>query len=166
MNRDWEVAAERERCAKIADTIANDPHNNATARSVSESIATDIRNGLENGRIVHIEKINQPIGWRCQCHDCIRVRYDDCHGVYHPFRDHDTPFGWGIRHSETGKIFGYIGEKSACFGVCAALNGKWEAAREFLRGSESIGLGYFDRFPMDYPLSAAYAQAKKEMEGG
>ena len=70
--------------------------------------------------------------------------YEECHGEYRPFRDHDTGFGWGIRHAATGAIFGYVGEKSKCFGVCAALNGNWEAAREFLK--DKLPSEYFARF--------------------
>jgi hypothetical protein len=53
-------------------------------------------------------------------------------GDFHPFRSRKTPYGWGIRHTPTGSIFGYIGEKSKCFGVCAALNGQWEVSKELL----------------------------------
>lgn len=73
--------------------------------------------------------------------------YEDCiAGPYHPFRDHKTEFGWGICHAPTGRIFGYIGAKGKCFGVCAALNGKWEAAKMFMDDGGAIPDGYFLRF--------------------
>lgn len=73
--------------------------------------------------------------------------YEDCSlGVYHPFRDHSTQFGWGIVHTASGNIFGYIGAKSEAFGVAAALNGKWEAARLFLKDSTKIPGEYFRQF--------------------
>lgn len=67
-------------------------------------------------------------------------------GPYHPFRDHDTQFGWGIRHMATGSVFGYIGDRGSCFGVAAALNGHWEAAKSFMEHSPTIEDGYFTRF--------------------
>ena len=73
--------------------------------------------------------------------------YADCsNGPFSPFRDHATEFGWGILHQPTGRIFGYVGSKGACFGVCAALNEKWEAAKIYIEGSSDIPDDYFDRF--------------------
>lgn len=64
---------------------------------------------------------------------------------FHPFRDHKTKFGWGIRHIATGRIFGYIGAKHCAFGVSAALNGNYEAAKTFLEQGK-IPDEYFLRF--------------------
>ena len=78
--------------------------------------------------------------------DYYKRMYEDTSGEYSPFRDHNTQFGWGIRHMPTGKIFGYIGAKGSCFGVCAALNGKYEAAKVFIESSGKIPNEYFERF--------------------
>lgn len=75
-----------------------------------------------------------------------RRMYEDCsNGPYSPFRDHNTEFGWGIRHQPTGRVFGYIGDKGSAFGTSAALNGKWEAAKIFMEHSLEIEDEYFVR---------------------
>lgn len=72
--------------------------------------------------------------------------YEDCsNGPYHPFRDHNTEFGWGIRHAATGRVFGYVGDKGCAFGTAAALNHNWEAAKEFMEHSLTIEMDYFER---------------------
>lgn len=73
-----------------------------------------------------------------------KTPYDLCgDGPYHPFRDHDTQFGWGVRH-RTGAIFAYVGAKGCAHGLAAALNGHWDAAKVFLNGD--IPDEYFERF--------------------
>lgn len=70
-----------------------------------------------------------------------KTPYELCFGIFYPMREHNTEFGWAIVHNNSKRIFGYIGSKSSCFGVCAALNGEMEAAREFL-SYEAIDLLY------------------------
>ena len=67
-------------------------------------------------------------------------------GAFCPHRDHETEFGWLIYHQPTGRIFARVGEKSCCFGLSAALNGHYEAAKVFLEGSTKIDDSYFERF--------------------
>lgn len=72
--------------------------------------------------------------------------YEDCSdGPYYPFRA-DNEFGWGIMHRKTERVFAYVGSKGCAFGVAAALNHKWEAAKVFLDESLTIDDAYFERF--------------------
>lgn len=71
--------------------------------------------------------------------------YERCFGEYHPLRDYESLFGWGICHAPTKRIFGYMGAKHVAFAVSAMLNGEWEAAKTFM-GNEKIPNDYFARF--------------------
>lgn len=69
-------------------------------------------------------------------------------GPYHPFRDHDTLYGWGICHEATGRIFALVGAKTEAYAVACLLNGHPEAAVKFLQGTPGpIPDGYYTRFP-------------------
>lgn len=69
-------------------------------------------------------------------------------GPYHPFREHDTPYGWGINHKATNRVFALIGAKTEAFAVACLLNGHPEAAAAFLKGTPGpIPDQYFSRFP-------------------
>lgn len=49
-------------------------------------------------------------------------------------------------HRKTERVFAYVGSKGCAFGVAAALNHKWEAAKVFLDESLTIDDAYFERF--------------------
>lgn len=69
-------------------------------------------------------------------------------GPYHPFRDHDTLYGWGICHEATGRVFALVGAKTEAYACACLLNGHPEAAVKFLKGTPGpIPDDYFMRFP-------------------
>lgn len=73
--------------------------------------------------------------------------YEKCFdGPYHPFRDHDSGYGWGIRHERTGAVFAQVADKGCAFGTAAALNGHWDAAQVFMARSREISDDYMKRF--------------------
>ena len=67
--------------------------------------------------------------------------------VFCAFRDHETVYGWGVRHLPTGRVFALVGDKGAAFGLAAALNGDDVKAKSYFSYAKSIPDDYFKRFP-------------------
>lgn len=73
--------------------------------------------------------------------------YEKCsEGPFHPFRDHETKYGWGIMHDNTGAVFALVGDKGSAFGLSAALNHQWDATQVFLKHTLEIPDSYMQRF--------------------
>lgn len=82
--------------------------------------------------------------------------YEECSdGPFHPFRDHDTQYGWGVRHAATGAVFALIGDKGCAFGLAAALNGHWATAQLFMGDATTIDDAYMQRFLSPKALAKA-----------
>ena len=127
-----------ERCIQVCRDLSREYSGNPDDKTLDE-IIVDAKEAIAALQTPKEQPVKDNAYYR-------RV-YNECsEGEFHPFRDHETNFGWGICHRKTKRIFGYIGEKSKCFGVSAALNGKWEAAKEFLEGD--IPDEYFEQFKL------------------